>query len=73
VVIWIGEGRERKERKINLTVNQGKFLYNLPFPSAGFQSVSVIMKKAEVNNEHTSEILDIVDLLTEFKVIEILK
>ncbi len=28
------------------------------------------MKKAEVNNDHTSEILDNVDLLTEYKVIE---
>ena len=73
VAIWIGEGRERKERKINLTVNQGKFLYNLPFPSADFQSVSAIMKKAEVNSNLTSEILDIVDLLTDYKVIEILK
>ena len=73
VVIWIGEGRERNERKINLTIHQGKFLYNLPFPSADFQSVSEILRKADVSNDHTSEILDIVDLLTEYKVIEKLK
>ena len=73
VVIWIGEGRERKERKINLTIHQGKFLFNLPFPSADFQSVSEIMKKAGVNLNHSSEILDIVDLLIEYKVIESLK
>jgi len=73
VVIWIGEGRERKERKINLTIHQGKFLFNLPFPSADFQSVSQIMNKAEVNIEHSSEILDIIDLLIEYHVIEKLK
>ena len=73
VVIWIGEGRDRKERKINLTVNQGKFLYNLPFPNAAFQSIAEIMKKAGVNNEYTSEILDTVDLLSDYKVIEKMK
>jgi hypothetical protein len=73
VVIWIGEGRDRKERKINLTVNQGKFLYNLPFPNAAFQSIAEIMRKAGVNIEYTSEILDTVDLLTEYQVIEKMK
>jgi len=73
VVIWIGEGRERTERKINLTVNQGKFLYNLPFPSADFQSISKILKKAEVESEHIPEIMDIVELLAEYKVIEIME
>jgi len=70
VVIWIGEGRERKERKINLTVPQGKFLFNLPFPSAEFQTVLKIMEKAGVDSGNSSEILDIVDVLIEYKVIE---
>jgi len=71
VVIWIGEGRERNERKINLTIPQGKFMFNLPFPSADYLSVSDIMEKAEVESSHTSEILDIVEVLVEFNVIEV--
>lgn len=70
VAIWIGEGRQRKERKISLTISQGKFLYSLPFPSAETQSISEIMKKAEIDQEHASEILDIVDVLLEYGVIE---
>ncbi|GAJ20423.1 unnamed protein product, partial [marine sediment metagenome] len=70
VVIWIGDGRERTERKINLTVPQGKFLFNLPFPSADFLTVRKIMEKAGVGASNSSEIIDIVELLIEFKVIE---
>jgi len=70
VVIWIGQGRERTERRINLTISQGQFLFHLPFPSAEFQSIGEIMKKAEVNSADLSEILDIVDALIEFGVIE---
>ena len=70
VVIWIGEGRERKERKINLTVPQGKFLFNLPFPNAGFQTVKKIMEKAGVDITNSSEILAIVNVLMEYNVIE---
>ena len=70
VAIWIGEGRQQKERKISLTISQGKFLYNLPFPSAETQSISEIMKKSEIDQEHASEILDIVDVLLEYGVIE---
>jgi len=70
VVKWTGEGRERKERKINLTIPQGKFMYHLPFPSADFKSVSEIMQIAEVDKNNTSEILDIIDVLLEYGVIE---
>ena len=70
VSVWIGKGRETEEKKVNLTIPQGKFLFNLPFPNAGFLSVSEIMKKAEVSEEHKSEIIDIVNLLIEHKVIE---
>ena len=70
IFIWIGEGRDRKEKKINLSIPQGKFLYHLPFPSAEFQNVSDIMKKASVENGHISEILDIVSVLLEYDVIE---
>jgi len=70
VYIWIGEGRDRKERKINLSLPQGKFLFYLPFPSAGYETVARIMQKAGVDGSHTSEIIDIVEALIEFGVIE---
>jgi len=70
VVIWIGEGRDRKERKLNLSMPQGKFIYHLPFPSAEFKSISEILKNAGIDETHTSEILDIVKVLLDFNVIE---
>lgn len=70
VYIWIGEGRERKERKLNLSIPQGTFLYHLPFPSADFQSISKIMENAGIDQNHTSEILDIINVLLSYKVIE---
>lgn len=70
VVIWIGEGRDKKERKINLTISQGKFLYHLPFPTAEFQTIAEIMQKAAVEKTHSLEILDIVERLEEYGVIE---
>ena len=70
VSVWIGQGRETSEKKVSLTVPQGKFLFNLPFPNADFASISEIMKKAEVAEENKSEILDIVNLLKDHNVIE---
>jgi len=70
VTIWIGEGRDRKERKISLTGAQGKFLYHLPFPSALPLSMSEIMKSAGIDETFLPEIIDIVDLLENFGVIE---
>ena len=70
ISIWIGTGRERKERKINLSLPQGKFLFYLPFPSARSETIGEIIKKAGVSDEHTAEIIDIVDALIELKVIE---
>ena len=69
VVIWIGEGRDRKERKINLTIPQGKFLFKLPFPTAEFQTIAEILHKTGVDKIHSPEILDIVELLKEYDVI----
>jgi len=71
VAIWIGEGRERKERKINLTISQGKFLYRLPFPTAEFLTISEIMQKAGVDKAYSPEILDIVELLEKYGVIKV--
>ncbi len=70
VAVWIGKGRERTERKINLTKPQGKFLFHLPFPTAYFESIDSIMRKADVEESDLSEILDIVYALIELKVIE---
>lgn len=70
VYIWIGEGRNRKERKLNMSIPQGKFLYHLPFPSAPPLSIITIMENAEVDGSHVSEILDIVDELVRYQVLE---
>ena len=70
ITIWTGLGRDRTEKKINLSIPQGKFLFHLPFPSAGQMSIAEIMGKAGVDPSNTSEILDIVDALIEMKVIE---
>ena len=71
VVIWIGQGRERTERRTNMTIAQGQFLFHLPFPSADYLSIREIMEKAEVDSSNLSETLDIVDALIEFGVIEV--
>jgi predicted transcriptional regulator len=70
VVIWTGEGRERKERMIKLTSPQGKFLYHLPFPNAVPLSITKVMQKAGVDERFSSEILDIAGMLEEYRVIE---
>jgi hypothetical protein len=70
VTIWLGKGREQTERRINLSIPQGKFLFHLPFPSAEYMTVKEIMEKAEVEASHIPEILDIVDALIDLKVIE---
>jgi len=66
----MGQGRERTERRLNLSIPQGRFLFHLPFPTADFEKVEDIMKKAEVESDHTPEILDIVNALIDFGVIE---
>ena len=70
VIIWIGKGRSRQERKINLTAAQGDFLFYLPFPSAHYLSIQNIMQKAGVDKTYLPEILDLVELLEKYQVIE---
>ncbi|HBC79409.1 MAG TPA: hypothetical protein DCZ51_12305 [Bacteroidales bacterium] len=70
VVIWMGEGRNRTERKINLSIPQGRFLFYLPFPTAEPICISDIIKLAGIENTHVPEIVDIVQVLTGFGVIE---
>lgn len=69
VTIWTGKGRQRQERKINLTIPQGKFLYHLPFPTAEFQSIADIFKKAGISQAFAPEIRDIVELMQKYGVI----
>jgi hypothetical protein len=70
VVIWTGEGRNREERKINLSIPQGRFLFHLPFPSAEPLSIREIIHNAGLDGSNIPEIVDIVDLLIGFGVIE---
>lgn len=70
VIIWTGEGRERKESRINLTSPQGRFLFHLPFPDGRPLSIKEIMLKAGVDDANLSEILDLVDILDKHNVIE---
>ena len=70
VTIWMGEGRHRTERKINLSIPQGRFLFHLPFPNTDFLSIKEIMRKAQTDSTNIPEIIDIVNVLVEFGVIE---
>jgi hypothetical protein len=70
VHFFTGKGRDRKERTLNLTNNQGIFLYHLPFPTEPHLEVSEILKKAEISKSHTPEILDIIDVLETNRLIE---
>lgn len=72
VAIWVGKGRERSEKKINLTTAQGKFLYNLPFPDGEHLTLEEICVKAGVESEQMPEIKDLVEELILHKVIEVL-
>ena len=72
VAIWTGDGRERQERKIKLTTPQGRFLYHLPFPKAKPLTVDEIIHKAGIDESLAPEILDLVQLLEKYNVIEAL-
>ncbi len=73
VTIWTGNGREREERKIKLTTPQGRFLYHLPFPKAEPLTVDEIMQKAGIEPNFAPEIVDLVQVLEKFNVIETLR
>jgi len=71
IAVWTGKGRDREERKINLTAAQGIFLYYLPFPDGEPLTVVEIMRKAGIDDGLSPEILDIVELLRNSGVVEI--
>jgi predicted transcriptional regulator len=70
ISVTVGSGRERKQKKINLTNAQGKFLYHLPFPDAKPLTIDKIMSEAQIEEKNKPEIEDIVKELTNLKVIE---
>ncbi len=70
VTIFTGKGRHKEERKINLTRAQGRFLYKLPFPTAAASTIREIMQNADVKEDNRLEIMDIVDVLMQYKIIE---
>jgi hypothetical protein len=72
VAIWVGKGRERSEKKINLTTAQGKFLYNLPFPDGEHLTLEEIRVKSGIEKDDMPEIKDLVEELIRYKVIEVL-
>lgn len=70
ISVLVGEGRGSKQKKINLTIAQGKFLYHLPFPNATPLSIEKIMTLAQVDYNHKPEIENIVLELINCNVIE---
>jgi hypothetical protein len=70
VTIFVGEGRSKKERRISLTRAQGTFLYHLPFPTADPLTIGEIIQKAGIVENHKLEVLDIVDVLLGYNIIE---
>jgi hypothetical protein len=65
-----GSGRQRSQRRINLTSAQGRFLFHLPFPDAKPMTIDSIMQDADVEQEKKPEIEDIVSELIKLDVIE---
>jgi len=70
ISVTVGEGRERVQKRINLTNAQGKFLYHLPFPDAKPMTIDTIMSEAQIEEINKPEIEDIVQELTNLNVIE---
>ena len=70
VHFFVGQGRKAEERRLNLTKNQGKFLFHLPFPTEPFKRVAEIIAKAKIDESFVPEILDILEVLDQYKIIE---
>ena len=70
ITLISGKTRNREERKVSLTENQGKFLYYLPFPTEEPKSIQSILERASIDASYVKEILDIVYFLRDHSIIE---
>lgn len=70
VHFFVGKGRGRSERKLNLTKDQGRFLFHLPFPTEPFATFADIVKKAGIDESSIPEVLDIVEVLVQSRIVE---
>jgi len=68
--VFEGSGRSREEQRYSLTECQGRFLFHLPFPTEPPSPVMDIMHKANLGEDCLPEIMDLVDILLEKKVIK---
>ena len=70
VHFFVGKGRSRDEKKLNLNSRQGVFLFHLPFPTEQPMAIEEIMAKSKVDEKCLPEILDLVNVLTEHGIID---
>jgi hypothetical protein len=71
VTLYEGKGRFRKERKILLTADQGRFLFHIPFPTENLLSIREIIQKAGIGIKSASELADIFSILDRAGALEI--
>jgi len=70
VHFYEGEGRSRIEKRITLTIIQGRFLFHLPFPTEPLLKVTEICQKAGISEDGLPEVLDLVETLYSHRVID---
>jgi len=71
VVAWVGMGRDRDERRINLTRAQGAFLFHLPFPSEDPRPIRDILEDAAVEPAQVREVFDLLERLEALGAVDI--
>ena len=70
LTFYTGRGRSRTERRVQLTENQGRFLFHLPFPTEKGLSVRAILDRAGIDAAFEPEVRDLVGFLIEHGIIE---
>jgi hypothetical protein len=70
ILFFTGRGRTRNEIRFNLTENQGRFLFHLPFPTESFLTVSEIVTKSGIDESSLPEVVDILGVLKQYNIIE---
>ena len=71
VVVWIGSGRDREDRRMSLTPPPGAVLFRLPRPSDEPRQVVALMAEAGLDDSSTREVLDLVDRLEAMGVVDV--